>query len=200
VSRKPNVFSGGMNLSILFQGLLIALLIKYNPPAFLTKTHSLSTNSTSAAECTAITPPPSEFSLKTTHNSKTYYLTTQRLTTSSSQAALWTINDQNQLEVASAIDNLKIVVFPKESDESDFIAFTTAPDDDAELYILDGFSIVECEGKRVLVWKNADFGMANNEEPYFCFYKKRSGQKMVRVQKDRCQEGTKVEIEVVIAK
>jgi hypothetical protein len=66
------------------------------------------------------------------------------------------------------------------------------------LYILDEFSIAECEGKRVLVWKNADFGMANNEEPYFCFYKRRSGQKMVRVQKIECTEGRQVEIEVII--
>jgi hypothetical protein len=66
------------------------------------------------------------------------------------------------------------------------------------LYILDEFSILECEGKRVLVWRNADFGMANNKEPYFCFYKKRSGQKMVRVQKKACLEGKQVEIEAVI--
>ena len=58
--------------------------------------------------------------------------------------------------------------------------------------------MVECEGKRVFVWRNADFGVANNEEPYFCFYKKRSGQKMVRIQKRACLEGKQVEIEVVI--
>ena len=50
----------------------------------------------------------------------------------------------------------------------------------------------------MLVWRNADFGMANNKEPYFCFYKKRSGQKMVRVQKKACLEGKQVEIEAVI--
>jgi hypothetical protein len=66
------------------------------------------------------------------------------------------------------------------------------------LYILDGVSIVECEGKRVLVWKNTDFGMANHEEPYFCLYKKRNGQKMVRVQKSACPEGGQAEIEAVI--
>jgi hypothetical protein len=62
------------------------------------------------------------------------------------------------------------------------------------LYILDAFSIVGRGGKRVLVWKNADFGTANHEEPYVCFYQKRSGQKMVRIQKDKCLEGRQIEI------
>jgi hypothetical protein len=48
------------------------------------------------------------------------------------------------------------------------------------------------------VWKNADFGMANHEEPYFCFYKKRNGEKMVKVQKSACPEGKQVGIEVDI--
>jgi hypothetical protein len=65
------------------------------------------------------------------------------------------------------------------------------------LYIVDGFSIVECEKKRLLVWKNDFFG-TENEEPYFCFNKKRDGQKMVRVQKSACPKGRRVEIGVVI--